>query len=243
MLLENLSRLHDEQNNIRAQSLDVLAQAPNLLDHAAIIEHWMDVILFFATQYDTNDEDELTLQRLGIRLFNTSACALSLALSGFYQNAALQMRDLLETGFLVDDFSIDRSTIKQWRESTDKERKKRFSPIEVRKRLDARDGLTTNGRAAAYSMFSDYASHPTHRGIALIYPDELGKIGPFFHLPFLTLLIEELAKRLLDPTITFANHFPCTPGTRHVHKDLLAKTNRWGQKYMPLQTPAWQTDL
>jgi hypothetical protein len=100
MLLENLSRLHDEQNNIRAQSLDVLAQAPNLLDHAAIIEHWMDVILFFATQYDTNDEDELTLQRLGIRLFNTSACALSLALSGFYQNAALQMRDLLETGFL-----------------------------------------------------------------------------------------------------------------------------------------------
>jgi hypothetical protein len=139
---------------------------------------------------------------------------------------------------LVDDFSSDRSTIKQWRESTDKERKKRFSPIDVRKRLHTRDGLTTKGRAAAYSMFSDYASLPTHKGFVLIYPGELGKIGPFFHPRFLTRLIEELAKRLLDPTIKFANHFPCTPFTLPIHKNLLAKTNRWGQKYMALRTPA-----
>jgi hypothetical protein len=57
MLLENLSPLHDEQINIRARSLDALTQTPDLLDHAAIIDYWMDVIFFFATQYDTNDED------------------------------------------------------------------------------------------------------------------------------------------------------------------------------------------
>ena len=213
------------------------------MDHAAVIEHWMDVVFFFSIQYDTSDEDELTLQRLGIRLFNTSACALTLLLSGYYQNAGLQMRDILETGFLIDDFSIDRTRIKQWRESTDKQRKKHFAPVEVRKRLDARDGLATQGRAAAYSLLSDYASHPTHKGFALIYPCELGKIGPFFHLPFLRRLIEELAKRLLDPTIKFANHFPPTQTTLPVHKDLLAKTNTWGQKYLGLNSPAWMTDL
>jgi len=70
MLFENLSRLNDEQIKIRADSLNAIAQAPDLMDHAAIIEHWMDVTHFFATQYHTDDEDEFTLQRLGIRLFN-----------------------------------------------------------------------------------------------------------------------------------------------------------------------------
>jgi len=174
-------------------------------------------------------------------VFNASACALTLLLSGYYQNAALQMRDILETGFLVDDFSTDRSRIKQWRESTDQERKKHFSPIGVRKRLDARDGLTTKGRAAAYGLLSDYAAHPTHKGVALIYPGKLGKIGPFFHLPFLRRLIEELAKRLLDATIKFADHFPRTTFTLPAHKDLLAKTNLWGRKYVGMQTPAGPT--
>ena len=68
MLLANLSRLNDEQGKIRARSLAAIAQASDLMDHAVIIEHWMDIIQFFTIQYHTNDEDELTLQRLGSTL-------------------------------------------------------------------------------------------------------------------------------------------------------------------------------
>jgi len=44
---------------------------------------------------------------LGIRLFNGAAAVLKLCLSGYYQTAALQARDLLETVFLLDLFTAD----------------------------------------------------------------------------------------------------------------------------------------
>jgi hypothetical protein len=240
MILENLSRLHNREKEIRDQSLGAAAQNAELMDHLAIIEHWMDKIFYFAVEVPTTDEDGLTVQRLGIRLFNTSACALNLLLAGYYQNAAGQMRDLLETGFLIDDFSIDRTRIKLWREGSEKERRQVFQPIEVRKRLDKRDGFTANGRAAAYSFLSEYGAHPTHKGVFLIYPDGLaglGKCGPFFELKFLKAAIEELAKGLLDATIKFADHFSGIGTTGQSHKELLAKTNVWAQKYLKLQTP------
>src|SRR3981189_3260146 len=44
----------------------------------------------------------LTMQFLGIRLFNAAAVSLKLALSGYYQKAFVHVRDILETYFLVD---------------------------------------------------------------------------------------------------------------------------------------------
>ena len=65
----------------------------------------MDLIDYFCRQYKHRKQDELTVQLLGIRLFNASASALKLLLSGYYQTAALQERDLLEMAFLLDLFT------------------------------------------------------------------------------------------------------------------------------------------
>jgi hypothetical protein len=60
MLFANLCRLNDAQSKLRDDSVAAIAEAPDLTDHAVIIEHWMDVILFFSTQYEAADENELT---------------------------------------------------------------------------------------------------------------------------------------------------------------------------------------
>ena len=39
------------------------------------------------------------MQLLGIRLFNAAASGMKLALSGYYQTAFQQARDIMETGF------------------------------------------------------------------------------------------------------------------------------------------------
>ena len=58
-------------------------------------------------------KDSVTIQLLGIRLFNASASALALMLMGYYQNSVTMLRDLLETGFLIDYFAIDRPKIQE----------------------------------------------------------------------------------------------------------------------------------
>ncbi len=52
---------------------------------------------------------------LGMRMFNAFGASLKLALSGYVQNGALLMRDILETVFLMDLFCGERDLIKKWR--------------------------------------------------------------------------------------------------------------------------------
>jgi hypothetical protein len=47
----------------------------------------MNAIYVFTHDHDHESENELTLQYLGIRLFNVAGASVKLALSGYYQNA------------------------------------------------------------------------------------------------------------------------------------------------------------
>jgi hypothetical protein len=62
----------------------------------------MNAIYAFTHDHAHGSENELTLQYLGIRLFNAAGASLKLALSGYYQKAFDQVRDVIETYFLVD---------------------------------------------------------------------------------------------------------------------------------------------
>ena len=52
----------------------------------------MKIINAFASEHQHQGDDELTLQFLGIRLFNAAAASIKLALSGYYQKAFDQVR-------------------------------------------------------------------------------------------------------------------------------------------------------
>ena len=230
--MNNLNRLEQHEAEIRAQSLGAINADTALSDHVQMIEACMDMMQYFVLHHETKDPDEVTIQLLGIRLFNTSGAAFSLLMRGYYQNATSLIRDLLETGFLLDDFLSDRARIKLWRESTDKERRDIFAPVKVRSRLDDRDRFTEKKRAEAYELLCSLASHPTYRGFQMIAPEGLGVIGPFFNLKFLTAVVEECSKRIVDPTLRYGSHFAVTDENVLVHGQLLKIIQDYSKKYL-----------
>ena len=104
-LPENLTSLHKGEEFLRSKSITSIENDENLSLHVVMIESSMDIVDYFVRQYEHQDDAQLTVQHLGIRLFNESASALKLLLSGYYQASASIQRNLLEITFLLDYFT------------------------------------------------------------------------------------------------------------------------------------------
>jgi len=150
------------------------------------------------------------LQFLSIRTFNGFAASIKLALSGYSQNGALLMRDILETVFLTDMFNKDRTTIKQWREANSAKEKDKFRPIKVHKFLDAHDSFTGEKRAATYKMFCELAGHPSMHSIHMLRPQVGGDAvgGPFIEFKMLQAVLSEMTKLAIQVGEISSDFFP-----------------------------------
>lgn len=91
---DNLVSLHEHEKALREQSLAIIASHAALADHLNPVREAMNVIYAFTQEHVHNSDDELTKQFLGIRLFNAAAVSIKLALSGYYQNAFVHVRDI-----------------------------------------------------------------------------------------------------------------------------------------------------
>lgn len=192
-LPENLDRLHGGEEFLRGKSIKAL-QDDRLRLHADVVEQAMNMADGLR-QFPTNDEDLKLMQVLGIRTSNALGAAMKLCLSGYYQNAALILRDVLETTFLMDLFRGDRALIAKWRLADKAARLKQFAPVKVRTRLDERDGFTERKRAAMYDMFSELAGHATMPSIAMLRPMGMdAQIGPFFDATALEAILSEMGR-------------------------------------------------
>jgi hypothetical protein len=192
--LKKLERLHSVEEQLRLQALKLIAGDKRLSMHIAIVEAAMDMIDIYR-QTGSEDEDDKVVQLLGFRIFNDFASSIKLSLSGYSQTAAMILRDVLETTFLVDRFSTDRSAIHRWRNASIKDREREFSPMKVREFLDRRDGFDGQKRKAAYKLFSSLAAHPTMDSFAMLRP--IGKdahLGPFVEEATLEAVISEMGK-------------------------------------------------
>ena len=207
---ENFHRLHAGEEFVRAKSIEAIEGAEDLLAHARIIETAMNLIDYFVKHYAHANEDELTIQLLGIRIFNGAASAVKLLLSGYYQKSALVQRDMLETVFLLEYLFTDKALITAWRRSDKKERQARFSPRAVRAALHAQDGFSGPKRGELYRELSELAGHATWRGFRMLAPVLGGDAhcGPFFESKMMRAVLEELAKMLVQSGITFTRFFP-----------------------------------
>ena len=74
------------------------------------------------------DENAKAVRLLGMRLFNGCAAAFQLMVSGYYQSAAMVMRDLLETAFLLGYFRHNPGKISDWRIANDACRAQKLDP-------------------------------------------------------------------------------------------------------------------
>ena len=83
-----------------------------------------------ATPHKSNDE--LIIQRLAVRCFNSGAASLRLARSGYYQPCLAIIRDIIETTMLLQLFAETPAAVGEWSAMTVTEREKKFSPYQVR---------------------------------------------------------------------------------------------------------------
>ncbi len=194
-ILGNLQSLYTQEEFLRGKALEIVEQDEKLLLHLLVTERAMD-LADLLRQLPTDDEDTKVIQMLGMRTFNAFGASLKLALSGYVQNSALIMRDILETAFLLSLFSGDHSLVKLWRTSDRKERLKKFSPVRVREALDKRDGVHSKKRAEMYEMFSELAGHPNMKAIYMMRPQKDGDavIGPFMEATALQATIAEMGR-------------------------------------------------
>ena len=234
-LPENLKTLHKQEEENRTKSILHINADSELRDHLEIVYASLDMTFNFSIEYKPQTDDELTVQFIGIRLFNSIVSCLKLLLAGYYQCSVILLRDILEIGFLLDYFCINSSKISEWKKSSDKERLEKFSPRVIRKALDNRDRFKEKERGKIYKIMSEYAVHPTYSGFKLVAPEGKAKIGPFFDSKYLKSTIRELAMRVPWSTVIYLVHFKEPPSyLLKIKIDFLAKLKAWSQKHLKL---------
>ena len=234
-LPQKLATLHEGEETLRAKALAVLKDNDNLKHHLAIVEAAMDIADIFR-QFDTDDEDLKVLQLTGMRTFNAFGASLKLALSGYHQNSALILRDVLETVFLVDLFSRDHSLIEVWRFADKKTIKRKFSPFQVRVKLDDLDGFTTRKREELYEMFSQLAGHPTMKSAWMMRPDKNGDavIGPFIEATALEAVISEMGRLAIQIGEKLITFFPQDwEAGIYAQADFISQKRKWIETFYP----------
>lgn len=197
---ENFDLLADGEQAIRDQSKAAIAASEDLSLHARMIERAMNVLHHMARRRPHTDDDDLVLQMLAARLFNSGASAMKLLMGGYYQSAVMIMRDILETTFLLDYFHSNPTQIAVWRQCTEKERIGKFGAAKIRIALDDRDGYTERKREAAYNLLCQLGTHPTYTGFQMLQAkgSNLVNVGPFFEPASLDAVLSELAKTILQ---------------------------------------------
>ena len=207
-VFSDLNVTHDHEEELRVESMALIHADPELSKRLAVIEKAMTVIFGYTLEHTSRSDDEATMQMLGIRLFNAAASGVKLALSGYYQTAFQQARDIMETGFLLDYFRTSPGKIAVWKAGDRVTRRELFDPVQVRKALDARDGDTKMRRAAEYNKLSELGSHATWRGFRLTTRQGFGQLGPFVELINLKAWLHEMVLRLGPSAVMYANQFP-----------------------------------
>jgi hypothetical protein len=193
----------------------------------------MAIIYALAHDHANASDDELTIQYLGLRVFNSAASSLKLSLSGYYQSAFALVRDIFETVALLDYLHTNPNRIAVWKTSDRKQRIAEFGPGAIRNALNSRDQFSGNKRKEAYDRLSEYASHATAPGFQLLAPEGLGRIGPFMSEKYLKAWLEEAVKFFAHGATIFMGHFPRVEPPLLLEKaGFLDHANRWRDKYM-----------
>ena len=197
----DIEETHQHEEKLRQESIALIEGDTELSRRLEMIQKAMALIFAYTIDYSSKSEDENTMQLLGIRLFNAGASGLKLALSGYYQTAFHQARDIMEIGYLLDYFRTSPEQRSLWKHADYKTRRKLFDPVKIRIALDERDNDQTLKRAEEYNKLSELASHATFRGFRLTTRGGFGELGPF---------VEKVTRH--NPG-TLGTYFPGAPDT------------------------------
>jgi hypothetical protein len=233
-LPDNLEFLYSGEEFLRSQSLEAINNNEDLSRHVALIERAMGMLNMFSEKPEGQEADDAqTIRLLGIRLFNGCGAALRLLMSGYYQNAAMIMRDLLETVFLLSYLDHKPDQIGAWRAADKAARLKNFGPAKIRIALDERDGFKEKKREANYNLLCELAAHPTYMGFRMLAPRGRDHhCGPFFDFTALEALIGELVRLAIQGAQNYALFFKANSKTKLAAQiDYMEVVGQWAERY------------
>lgn len=194
LIPDNLVTLHQHEEAVRVEALGAITGDAHLSIQLQAVHDVIDHLTLLARLDSVPGTDRHTLQLVGIRAVNFLASALKAGLSGYFQVAFSLLRDLLETANLIDLFLTDTSLVAVWKTADKKTHNRLFKPVLVRQALEKHPQYVGQNRQPKYQLLSNYASHPTYTGFALLSGDGSPKIGPFFDVKLLRALLEDMGQ-------------------------------------------------
>jgi hypothetical protein len=204
----DIAETHQHEEKLRQESIALIKADPELSRRLEMIQKAMALLYAYTIDHTSKSEDETTMQLLGIRLFNAAASGLKLVLSGYYQTAFHQARDVLEVGYLMDYFRTSPEQRAVWKKADRKIRREMFDPVKIRIALDERDKDTSKKRFEEYNKLSELASHANFGGFRLTTRGGFAELGPFVEKAYLLAWLEEMVLRLGPSAVMYANQFP-----------------------------------
>jgi len=207
---ENLSLLHGGEEDLRAKSIALIEASEDMSLHVSMIERCMDTLQYVRTNTPDMSEDQVIVALIGASVFNSMASAFKLLLGGYYQSSGLQIRYIMESGWLIDYLRTDPKLVQEWKSVSEDEREKVFKPWKIRAALDKRDGFTEKKRAAHYKRLCILCGHPTFAGFAMLRPEPNADahMGPFLVPTLLEGCIQELVQVVVTASQAFMRFFP-----------------------------------
>ena len=207
---ENLSLLHKGEKDLHTRSIALVEGSEDLSLHVSMIETCMDMLQYVRTNTLDMSEDQVIVALIGASVFNSIASALKLMLGGYYQSSGLQIRYIMETGWLLDYLRTDPNLVQEWKVTPEEKRQSVFRPGKIRDKLDKRDGFKEKKREAHYKRLCVLCGHPSFAGFAMLRPEVNADahMGPFLVLGLLEGCIQELVQVSITATQAFLRFFP-----------------------------------
>ena len=225
-LLDNLENLKSQEEKIRTDSCLLINSQQALHEHIKLLHASMDTLMWMYLRVGSlENNQQIAITGLKIRLFNSIASSLKLLLSGYYQSAVFFIRDILEISFLLDYFTLDEKSIERWIANPNT---KEFKPVNIRTMLDKRDALSEKKRMHKYKLLSTHGTHATFDGNKLFNNNDLLTLGPFFNQKFLQNILFELAVLLPQPILSFMEfESNLTIEDLHAKKEFFITVQSW----------------
>lgn len=178
--------------------------------HVSMIETCMDMMQYVRTNTPEMSEDQVIVALIGASVFNSMASAFKLLLGGYYQSSGLQIRFIMESGWLLDYLRTDPKLVQEWKATPEDKRQSVFRPGKIRDQLDKRDGFTEKKREAHYKRLCVLCGHPTFAGFAMLRPEPNADahMGPFLVPALLEGCIQELVQVSITAWQSFMHFFP-----------------------------------
>lgn len=211
-----------------------ISSSGSLRDHVGMINAALHFLDDFGRLRRHTDDVEKNVLILGMRLFNSAAGALRLARGGYYQQAFMLVRDLVETGLLLELFVADRQAVQDWTSADQNTRESRFKPVKVREWLEKLDGAAPRDRRAFYKLLSGYAVHVTPDGFILMAQNGMVMRGPFPDAGRITAAVEDIVKSLSAGAALLATWFEGKGGEGDASLQAFWPAwSAWKERYLP----------